>query len=208
MIGIHIGIPWHDEMIAMAWKRPTCSSAPIRIARSTGRKASWFIDSFAQDKVIFGTDFRLSFPTHDGQIAALGLKPEVRHKFMRENVADLPLGDSALPSCVRRLPQTPHRRRDSAHSAAEEHAQNQTPARRARPHARRVEIATGSRSPRPRIALGKIASVDTTHIDVVSRRHNTADPLFLEEIGKHGSDQSGVSRLVDDQVIGCAPTCS
>ena len=22
LIGIHIGIPWHDEMIAMAWKHP------------------------------------------------------------------------------------------------------------------------------------------------------------------------------------------
>ena len=40
LIGIHVGIPWTDEMIAMAWKHPTSTSAAMPTARDTGPRAS------------------------------------------------------------------------------------------------------------------------------------------------------------------------
>ena len=87
LIGIHIGIPWHDEMMAMAWKHPN-----IFIGSDAHRPKYWpksfvkFINSWGQDKVIFGTDFPvLDFKRAMTDIDALGLKPEARRKFFRDN---------------------------------------------------------------------------------------------------------------------------
>jgi hypothetical protein len=45
-----------------------------------------YINSYGQDKVIFGTDFPvLRFKRTVDEIDALGLKPQVRRKFMRDN---------------------------------------------------------------------------------------------------------------------------
>ncbi|MCB1733170.1 MAG: amidohydrolase family protein, partial [Halieaceae bacterium] len=45
-----------------------------------------YINSYGQDKVLFGTDFPvLRFERTVQEIDALGLKPEVRRKFMRDN---------------------------------------------------------------------------------------------------------------------------
>ncbi len=87
LIGIHVGIPWHDEMIAMAWKHKN-----IFIGCDAHRPKYWpasfthYINSFGQDKVIFGTDFPvLPFKRTVEDIDDLELKPEVRRKLMREN---------------------------------------------------------------------------------------------------------------------------
>ena len=87
LIGIHIGIPWHDEMMAMAWKHPN-----IFIGSDAHRPKYWpksfvkFINSWGQDKVIFGTDFPvIDFKRAMTDIDALGLKPEARRKFLRDN---------------------------------------------------------------------------------------------------------------------------
>ncbi|UCE30701.1 MAG: amidohydrolase, partial [Burkholderiales bacterium] len=58
LIGIHVGIPWTDEMIAMAWKHPNVyigsdAHAPKYWPQSFVR----YIDSYGRDKVVFGTDF-------------------------------------------------------------------------------------------------------------------------------------------------------
>ncbi len=88
LIGIHIGIPWHDEMIAMAWKHPN-----IFIGSDAHSPRYWpesfvrFLNSWGQDKVIFGTDFPvIDFGRAMREIGELGLKPEVRQKFLRDNV--------------------------------------------------------------------------------------------------------------------------
>ncbi len=88
LIGIHIGIPWHDEMIAMAWKHPN-----IFIGSDAHSPRYWpesfvrFLNSWGQDKVIFGTDFPvIDFGRAMREIGELGLKPEVRRKFLRDNV--------------------------------------------------------------------------------------------------------------------------
>ncbi len=99
LIGTHVGIPWHDEMIAMSWKHPNvfiCTDAhsPKYWPESVVR----YINSYGQDKVIFGTDFPvLRFGRTVDEINAFGLKPEVRKKFMRDNIASLyRLGERGL----------------------------------------------------------------------------------------------------------------
>lgn len=88
IIGIHIGIPWHDEMIAMAWKHPN-----VFIGSDAHSPRYWpesfvrFLNSWGQDKVIFGTDFPvIDFARAMREIEELGLKPDVRRKFLRDNV--------------------------------------------------------------------------------------------------------------------------
>ena len=88
IIGIHIGIPWHEEMIAMAWKHPN-----VYIGCDAHAPKHWpesfikYINSYGQDKVIFGTDFPvIDFSRAMDDIAAHGFKPEVLAKLLRYNV--------------------------------------------------------------------------------------------------------------------------
>ena len=87
LVGIHVGIPWHDEMIAMAWKHPN-----VFIGSDAHSPRYWpesfvrYLNSYGQDKVIFGTDFPvLDFERTRGEIEALNLKPDVMRKFLRDN---------------------------------------------------------------------------------------------------------------------------
>ena len=87
LVGIHVGIPWHDEMIAMAWKHPN-----VFIGSDAHSPRYWpesfvrYLNSYGQDKVIFGTDFPvLDFERTRAEIEALGLKPEITRKFLRDN---------------------------------------------------------------------------------------------------------------------------
>ena len=87
LVGIHIGIPWTDEMIAMAWKHEN-----VYIGGDAHSPKYWptsfvnYLNSYGQDKVIFGTDFPvLNFKRTRQEIDALALKPEVMRKFLRDN---------------------------------------------------------------------------------------------------------------------------
>ena len=89
LVGIHIGIPWTEEMIAMAWKH-----ANVFIGCDAHSPRYWppsfihFLNSFGQDKVIFGTDFPvLEFGRTMQEIAALGLRPDPLRKLLRDNAA-------------------------------------------------------------------------------------------------------------------------
>ncbi len=88
LIGIHIGIPWTEEMIAMAWKHQN-----VFIGSDAHAPKYWpqsfvhYIDTYGQDKVIFGTDFPvLDFERTVAEIDALGLREIPRRKLMRDNV--------------------------------------------------------------------------------------------------------------------------
>ena len=88
LVGIHVGIPWTEEMIAMAWKHPN-----VFVGCDAHSPKYWpeafvkFINSFGQDKVIFGTDFPvLRFKRTVDEINGLGFKPDVLAKLMRGNV--------------------------------------------------------------------------------------------------------------------------
>jgi predicted TIM-barrel fold metal-dependent hydrolase len=91
LIGIHVGIPWTEEMIAMAWKHKN-----IYIGCDAHSPKYWpasfvhYINSFGQDKVLFGTDYPvLDFERTVNEIEALGLKPQALEKLMRENARRL-----------------------------------------------------------------------------------------------------------------------
>ena len=91
LAGIHVGIPWTDEMIAMAWKH-----ANVYIGCDAHRPAYWpesfikYINSYGQDKVIFGTDFPvLDFERTRADIEALNFKPAVLQKLLRDNALRL-----------------------------------------------------------------------------------------------------------------------
>lgn len=88
LIGIHIGIPWTDEMIAMAWKHPN-----VYIGSDAHSPRYWpqsfvhYANSYGADKVVFGTDFPvLGFQRTMDEIRALGLRPENLRKLLRDNV--------------------------------------------------------------------------------------------------------------------------
>jgi predicted TIM-barrel fold metal-dependent hydrolase len=87
IIGIHVGIPWTDEMIAMAWKH-----ANVFIGSDAHSPRYWpesfvrYIRSYGQDKVIFGTDFPvLDFARTMAEIDALSLPDGPKRKFLRDN---------------------------------------------------------------------------------------------------------------------------
>jgi hypothetical protein len=87
LIGIHVGIPWTDEMIAMSWKH-----ANVYIGTDAHSPKYWpeqfvhFINTFGQDKVLFGTDFPvLDFSRTLEEIAALGLRQDAMRKLLRDN---------------------------------------------------------------------------------------------------------------------------
>ena len=87
LIGIHIGIPWTDEMMMVAWKH-----ANVFIITDAHAPKYWppqfvrFIDSYGQDKVMFGTDFPvLTWGRMRAEIDALGLRPGPYAKLMRDN---------------------------------------------------------------------------------------------------------------------------
>jgi predicted TIM-barrel fold metal-dependent hydrolase len=87
LIGIHVGIPWTDEMIAMAWKHKN-----VYIGSDAHAPKYWppsfvhYIKSFGQDKVLFGTDFPvLGFERTRAEIEALGIPEAAKRKFLRDN---------------------------------------------------------------------------------------------------------------------------
>ncbi|MEM7284390.1 MAG: amidohydrolase family protein, partial [Pseudomonadota bacterium] len=85
--GIHVGIPWTDEMIAMAWKHEN-----VYIGCDAHSPKYWpqsfvnYINSYGQDKVIFGTDFPvLDFSRTMQEIQDHNFKPAVLEKLLRRN---------------------------------------------------------------------------------------------------------------------------
>jgi predicted TIM-barrel fold metal-dependent hydrolase len=87
IIGIHIGIPWTGEMIAMAWKhRNVFIGSDAHAPKYWPQEFIHFINSYGQDKVIFGTDYPvLEFGRARREIEALGLRPGPLRKLLRDN---------------------------------------------------------------------------------------------------------------------------
>lgn len=87
LIGIHVGIPWTDEMIAMAWKHEN-----VFIGCDAHAPKYWpasfvqFINTYGQDKVIFGSDYpALEMARMRTEIDALKLRPNPLKKLLRDN---------------------------------------------------------------------------------------------------------------------------
>lgn len=87
LLGIHIGVPWTQEMISMAWKHEN-----IFIGVDAYAPKHWppeivhYLDTYGRSKVLFGTDWPVIDPERAvAEIAALDLRPESRRALMREN---------------------------------------------------------------------------------------------------------------------------
>ena len=83
----HIGYPWTDEMIAVAWKHEnvfidTSAHAP----RYYPPQLLHYLKTYGQDKVLFGTNFpQLSWEKCVQQVQAMNLPPDIQAKFLGEN---------------------------------------------------------------------------------------------------------------------------
>ena len=62
LIGIHLGWPWTEEMIAVAYKHRTSTSGRTPTRRSTGRRSSCNSSIMGPRKCMFGTDFPVIDP--------------------------------------------------------------------------------------------------------------------------------------------------
>ena len=96
LLGIHVGIPWTDEMIAMAWKHPNVHIvADAHLPKYWPKQFVNYINTYGQDKVIFGTDFPvITFERFRDEVENLNLRAGPKRKFLRENairVYGLPL---------------------------------------------------------------------------------------------------------------------
>lgn len=91
LIGIHLGWPWTEEMIAICWKHNNVymagdAYAPKHWPESFVR----YVDSWGQDKCLFGTDWPVISPERAmREVEELGLRPEAKRKFLRDNAIRL-----------------------------------------------------------------------------------------------------------------------
>lgn len=87
IVGGHIGHPWTDEMIGLAWKHDnvfidTSAYAP----RYYPPQLIHFLRTYGKDKVLFGTNFpQLQLDKCMQQVRGLELLPEIERKFLFEN---------------------------------------------------------------------------------------------------------------------------
>ena len=91
LVGIHVGIPWVDEMMFVATKHPN-----VHIVADAHAPRHWpaqfvnFINTYGQDKVIFGTDYPvLTHARMRKEVEELELRDGPRRKFLRDNAAAL-----------------------------------------------------------------------------------------------------------------------
>lgn len=89
IIGIHIGHPWTEEMISLAWKHPN-----VYIGTDAHLPKYWdaslikFINSRGQDKVLFGTDWPVvDFKRALQELDKLDLRADPKRKLLVENAA-------------------------------------------------------------------------------------------------------------------------
>ena len=83
LIGIHIGVPWTDEMIAMAWKHENIyigidAYAPKHLPASLRH----YMNSYGSHKVMFGTDWPVIDPENAFQRPFCGV-PQQCIDFLR-----------------------------------------------------------------------------------------------------------------------------
>lgn len=83
----HVGSPWVEEMIHVAWKHPNVYiDTSARLPKYFEPAFTKFLASFGQDKCIYASDWPvLDFQRPLEQVDVLGLSAEVREKFLVSN---------------------------------------------------------------------------------------------------------------------------
>ncbi len=86
LLGIHIGVPWTDEMIAMAWKHQNVyigidAYAPKYLPPTLVH----YMNSYGSDKVMFGTDWPVIDPERAvEEMKVHNFRPDALQKIMRD----------------------------------------------------------------------------------------------------------------------------
>ena len=87
IIGLHLGWPWTEEMIAMCFKHQN-----VFVCADAYAPKHWpenyvhYANSWGQDKVLFGSDWPVLEPERCvAEIISLGLRPEPMRKLLRDN---------------------------------------------------------------------------------------------------------------------------
>jgi len=83
----HIGHPWTDEMIGVAWKHENVYiDTSAYLPRYYPPQLLHYMKTYGQNKVLFGSNFpQLSLEKCVQQVNELGLTEEVRAKFLFQN---------------------------------------------------------------------------------------------------------------------------
>ncbi len=91
LLGIHIGVPWTDEMIAMAWKHRNVyigidAYAPKHLPASLLH----YMNTYGSEKVLFGTDWPVIHPVRAvKEMREHGLRPESFARVMADNAREV-----------------------------------------------------------------------------------------------------------------------
>jgi predicted TIM-barrel fold metal-dependent hydrolase len=87
LIGMHLGVPWTQEMISMAWKHEN-----IYIGGDAYAPKHWppeivhYANTYGQDKFMFGTDWTVVDPVRAVEdVKTLNFRPGPLQKIMRDN---------------------------------------------------------------------------------------------------------------------------
>ncbi len=89
LIGMHIGTPWADEMIAMAWKHANVFiGADAYAPRHWPQRLVHYINTYGRQKVLFGSGWPVIDPGRAvAEVHQLGLRPESHAPLMRDNAS-------------------------------------------------------------------------------------------------------------------------
>jgi predicted TIM-barrel fold metal-dependent hydrolase len=87
LIGIHIGVPWTDEMISMCWKHENVYTAGDAYAPKYWPDSFvHYANSYGREKVMFGTDWPVIDPERGvAEVDELGFREESKQLLMRDN---------------------------------------------------------------------------------------------------------------------------
>ena len=87
LIGIHIGVPWTEEMISMCWKHENVFTAGDAYAPKYWPPAAvHYANSYGQDKFMFGTDWPVVDPRRAmKEVAEHNFRPAAKAKILRNN---------------------------------------------------------------------------------------------------------------------------
>lgn len=87
IIGAHLGQPWHEEMMILAWKHPNVYiETSARVPKHWPESFVKFCDTYGQDKALWATDYPLlPFKRCIDEIDDLNIRFESKKKLLRDN---------------------------------------------------------------------------------------------------------------------------
>ena len=91
LIGIHIGIPWTEEMISMCWKHENVFTAGDAYAPKYWPESYvHYANSYGQKKVLFGTDWTVIDPVRAvEEFNQLNFRESASQRILRENALEV-----------------------------------------------------------------------------------------------------------------------